>query len=89
MIDKLINFFAGDATFNSWVRRYGFAFLGFLVGVLFMLSFWREVKAVAEIRGYSMDEIKVWVAYTIGALIPLIGGPIISGSITKDHRRQK
>lgn len=89
MIAKLINFFAGDATFNSWVRRYGFMLLGFLAGILFMLCYWREVKTVAEMRGYSMDEVKVWLAYVIGAFIPLIGGPIISGSMAKDKRRDK
>lgn len=86
MFNSLIELFSGTEHRNVMARRYGYFGLGVLVGLAIMANFWREIRVVAEMRGYSMEQVRLAINATLGVAIGLLGKLVIGGSREKDRR---
>lgn len=73
---------------SSWARKHAISIGWFLAGALLMSMFWQEIKVVAEMRGYSMDDVRTGLKMALGAVASIALGVGYGGTFEK-HRRDK
>lgn len=74
---------------SSWARKHAIAAGAFFAGMLAMSLFWQEIKTVAEMRGYSMDDVRTGLKVVAGTLASIGLGAGYGGTLERDRQRRK